>query len=151
MGQHIRARALLTRLASFAVAATLAATLGLAGQAGATQRSTVQIVLLRDANGREAGWSSTGAFTDAGTWTTDNINPDALGQAFEVTTTQTSAAGTFTVNFEAVFANQHNQRHWHVTSGTGAYSTLQAGGTWIVETTTDGGRKFTLDGTAHFD
>jgi hypothetical protein len=130
-----------------------------AGSAAATTSSHETFVLLRSADGSEAGWSASGLFTDAGSWTSDFRRSGALPSpvAFEtmLKTTETSSLGTFQIDFQGHFnaaAGHDFGGTWQVGHGTGAYATLKGTGTWSVAVDSDTGvRTFTCTGMVHFD
>jgi hypothetical protein len=148
------------RLARVLVAAALIASLTvLVAPASASSPVSETIVLVRDAQNVEAGWSASGTFSDQGSWTTDRgvcggcVQSPVVG-ALSLITTQTGANGsTFTLQFHWIF-NAFGlplPQSWSVLSGTGDYATLRGGGDFTVADQPDGSRVFTLTGQVHFN
>lgn len=121
----------------------------ISAQASGPARET--IVLTRDNQFREAGWTASGVFTDSGSWTADRFNGDAPNApTAQVLTTQVSSIGTFSIQFQIVIANNHNQNTWEIIDGTAGFATLHGRGTWTIEDEIDGSRRYILLGEAHF-
>ena len=70
-------------------------------------------------------------------------------------TTETSALGTFRIEFQGHFnlpAGHDFGGTWVITQGTGAYAALHGGGTWSeADDANTGNLVFTLVGAVHFD
>jgi hypothetical protein len=142
-------KALLLAAALLALAAVLAAPVG------ASPSATETIVLMRNGDLNEVGWSASGAFGDSGSWTTDFLeigggqSPTAAGM---LKTTETGANGTFEMIFQLTGIPTVFGGTWQITDGTGAYADLHGKGTWIHSTDpVTGNSIFTCTGTVHFD
>ena len=145
----LKLKALLLATALLALAAVLAAPVG------ATPSSTETIVLMRNGDLNEVGWSASGAFADSGSWTTNFLeigggrSPTAAGM---LKTTETGANGTFEMIFQLTGIPTVFGGTWQITDGTGAYTDLHGNGTWIHSTdAVTGNGIFTCTGTVHFD
>jgi Protein of unknown function (DUF3224) len=148
--RHLRALGLATVL--------VASVMVLGSPAAASPGASETIVLLRNAQGVESGWSASGVFSDAGSWTTNlgicgACAPSPVVGALYLLATQTGSNGTFTLQFQYVFDafGIALPQQWSVVSGTGGYATLRGRGEFSVTTSTDGSRAFTLTGQVHFD
>ena len=137
------------------VAASLVASALLATSAGATAGASETILLKRDANRAEIGWSAAGAFTDAGSWTTDFV---AFGGgpshvfAGTVKTTEAGAQGSFQINFQIHGdGGKDFSGTWQIAKGTGAYANLSGGGTWTHADLPNGDGLFTCTGQVRLD
>ena len=133
--------------------------IALAAPAAASSPTSTTIVLVRDGQFNEIGWSATGSFSDSGSWTSDFRHSGALPSpvAFQtiLKTTETSALGTFRIEFQGHFnlpAGHDFGGTWVITQGTGAYAALHGGGTWSeADDANTGNLVFTLVGAVHFD
>jgi hypothetical protein len=145
------------RLTATLAAVTLIVTLAVPAAASTPTNET--IVLLRDSQSQEIGWSASGTFTDAGSWTSDFRRSGALPSpvAFEtmLKTTETSSFGTFRLEFQGHFnapAGHDFGGTWVLSGGTGAYVGIHGVGTWSVAPDPGtGGARFTLVGAVQFD
>jgi uncharacterized protein DUF3224 len=120
----------------------LVSLVSLATPVGAAIRTNETIILVRDAQTlAEVSWSSSGAFTDSGTWTSDRRvfgglpSPNVLVVG-QLLSTHTGSAGTFGLRFEGLSNATTGGAFtgtWQVIpqSGTGAYVGLQGQGTWV--------------------
>ena len=116
--------------------------------------STSQTILLeRNANRAEIGWSASGTFVDAGSWTTDfaafggGRSPVFAGT---VKTTETSAYGSFQMLFQIHGdGGKDFAGTWQITNGTGSYAGLKGGGTWTHTDLANGDGLFTCTGQVH--
>jgi hypothetical protein len=139
--------------------AVLTLVAALAAPAAASSPTNETIVLLRDSQSNEIGWSASGTFSDAGSWTSDFRRSGALPSpvAFETVlkTTETSSVGTFRIEFQGhlnVPAGQDFGGTWVITDGSGGYAGLYGGGTWsVADDPNTGNGIFTLVGAVHFD
>lgn len=120
------------------LAALLAASVIGGGQARAATPQAVTIKLLRNGppDRSPISWSSSGAFSDAGSWTIDRFIcgacPAPTEGAFNFMTTETGTGGTFRIQFLSEFNQSQEQDLWEITGGTGVYATLRGQGTWTV-------------------
>jgi hypothetical protein len=125
------------------------------GSALASTGSSETLVLTRDPNLAEIGWTATGAFNDSGSWTTD-FSAFSRGPVFAGTTktTETNAAqtGSFRILFQIEGLPNTFQGNWKIVDGTGVYANLHGAGTWSeADDTATGNHVFTLTGRVHFD
>jgi hypothetical protein len=116
------------------------------------------LTLLRDATRATAGWSATGLFTDSGSWTDPFAAagglPSPVVFELEIKTIETSATGTFHMNFQGhgnLVTGRDFSGTWTITPGTGAYSRLHGSGTWTIAADANDGRIITARGVVHFD
>jgi hypothetical protein len=127
----------------------------LIGAASASTGSNETIIVKRASDFSEIGWQATGAFIDAGSWTTD-FQALSHGPVFAGTTktTETNQAGTgsFSILFEIQGLPNTFQGNWKIISGTGIYAHLHGTGTWTeADDPVSGDHVFTLTGSVHFD
>jgi hypothetical protein len=117
------------------------------------------IVLQRNGDLAEIGWTATGLFADAGSWTSDfrifGALPSPVAFATELKTTETGSAGTFRMEFQGHVAAPTGRPFsgtWMISGGTGAYSTLRGSGSWTLAVdAATGVLTFTCPGKVHFD
>ena len=140
---------------AFAALGLLSALVVLAAPVGASVSASETILLKRDANRVEIGWSASGAFTDAGSWTSDfaafggGPSPVFAGT---IKTTETSTSGSFQMKFQIHGdGGKDFNGTWTISSGTGAYANLEGGGTWTHVDLPNGDGLFTCIGQVHFD
>ena len=107
--------------------------IALAAPVAASSPTNATIILVRDSQFNEIGWSATGSFSDSGSWTSDFRRSGALPSpvAFQtiLKTTETSALGTFRIEFQGHFnlpAGHDFGGTWVITQGTGAYAAIQS-------------------------
>ena len=125
----------------------------LAAPVGATPGSSETIVLKRSGDLTEIGWSASGAFTDAGSWTSDFL---AFGQgpifAGTIKTTETNAnrTGRFRILFDVQGLPNTFQGNWKIVDATGIYAGLHGEGKWSeADDPGNGDHVFTLKGFVH--
>jgi hypothetical protein len=139
------------------LAALVAASVIAGGPAQATTPQTVTITLLRNGPPDRApvGWSSTGAFTDSGSWTIDRFIcgacPAPIEGAFNFETSETGTGGTFQMRILLEFNQSQEQDLWEITGGTGAYTGLRGHGTWTLFIDDAGVRHIVCTGEVNFD
>jgi hypothetical protein len=133
-------------------------TVGGPAQASAPVNETITLVQEFE-GGPLAGWSSSGAFTDAGSWTEDSFVgsfPSPMTAAFHVETTEVGSAGAFHMILDFSFTFPSGQRvlraaTWHITkTGSGAYASLIGHGTCSVGSAPDGTFHITCPGQVRF-
>ena len=139
------------------VVALVAASAIVGGPAHATTPRDVTITLLRNGPPDRApvGWSSTGAFADAGSWTIDRFIcgacPAPIEGAFNFETTASGTGGTFQLRLLSEFNQSQEQDLWEITGGTGVYGQLHGHGTWTLFIDAAGVRHIVCTGEAHFE
>lgn len=143
------------------LAALVAASVIAGAPAQATTPQTVTITLLRNGPPDRApvGWSSTGAFTDAGSWTIDTFVcgscvPSPVAGAPFFDTTETSTRGSFEMLLHAEFnllEAPGQPALWEIVRGSGAYANLRGQGTYTVTIDSDGVRHIVCTGEVNFD
>jgi hypothetical protein len=143
----------LRTLRAVVVGATiLASIVVLASPAGATPGSSETIVLQRNSSFQTDGWSSSGAFADAGSWTAD-FGAFGAGPIFAGTikTTETGANGTFEMVLQVQGSITAFLGTWQITGGTGAYAGLHGSGSWSFHSDNTGERFYTCTGSVHWE
>jgi hypothetical protein len=107
------------------------------GQAGAAPPTLVSIDLLRQLDNTPAGWRSSGAFTDLGTWDGPPKHfggvPSPTTGTLQEWTTQYGSEGTFRIRWESQFNFAAEVDRCEILGGTGAYAGLHGTGTWTFD------------------
>jgi hypothetical protein len=117
------------------VVGTVVAGVGSTGVARADSGLPVTIMLAQAfPGGPPVGWSSSGAFSDSGSWTSDFVNgsfPSPTTAAFHRTTTEVGAGGTFhmTIDFTITVVGPASATWVIPRTGTDGYAALTGQGT----------------------
>jgi hypothetical protein len=139
---------------------TLLGAAGLGGPAQASGPVDVTITIIEAfPGGPPAGWFSSGAFTDSGSWTTDLVVgslPSPTTAAFHRETTEIGSAGSFhmTIGFVRTFVGGVpvlRASTWFIPrTGTGAYASLTGQGSCSAALASDGTFHVTCVGQVNF-
>jgi hypothetical protein len=126
----------------------------LAAPVGATPGSSETIVLKRSGDDlSEIGWWASGAFTDAGSWTSDFLafsHGPIFAGTIKTTETNTDRTGTLRILFEIQGLPNTFQGNWKIVDGTGIYVGLHGEGKWSeADDPGNGDHVFTLKGFVH--
>jgi hypothetical protein len=123
------------------------------GSVQAAPSGAVHLSLLRSGTDlSEIGWSSTGAITDAGDWSTQNriSGGSDASDAFvvaQVLTTEVGAMGTFHIRFQGMENHQRSfSGNWQLVNGSGAYAGITGTGHWTLAFDSNGNLDFELSG-----